>query len=104
MKFETFVFDALAFADASIVLETDRFEEFAPIKNATGVDSAISSAEIQSDRAGRWLESCGVSVPRRDDGHVDACVEISPLTALDADQLANTELPSAIERGSDVVL
>ncbi|MBI4830997.1 MAG: UDPGP type 1 family protein, partial [Candidatus Lindowbacteria bacterium] len=39
LKFEKFVFDALSRARASAILEVDRDEEFAPIKNAEGEDS-----------------------------------------------------------------
>lgn len=38
-KFETFVFDALEHASSVVVLEVDRAAEFAPVKNAAGVDS-----------------------------------------------------------------
>jgi len=104
VKLETFVFDAIPLAEASIVLETDRTREFAPIKNATGVDSAETSHQLQSDRAGNWLEACGVNVARRDDGSVDAFIEISPLTALDPDDLRRADLPDAVRSGDRIVL
>jgi UDP-N-acetylglucosamine/UDP-N-acetylgalactosamine diphosphorylase len=104
VKLETFVFDALPLADSSIVLETSRVEEFAPIKNARGPDSPATSHAIQSDRAGRWLASHGVAVPFTEDGHVAARIEISPLTALEASDLAAADLPAAIGVGEDVVL
>jgi UDP-N-acetylglucosamine/UDP-N-acetylgalactosamine diphosphorylase len=104
IKFETFVFDALAFARASLVVETARTEEFAPIKNAAGEDSAASSHRLQSDRAGAWLAAAGVEVPRRPDGHVDADLEISPLTALEPRDLAGVTLPERIRRGDSIVL
>ncbi|MEM7230327.1 MAG: UDPGP type 1 family protein, partial [Planctomycetota bacterium] len=47
VKLETFVFDAIPLADASIVVETDRTREFAPIKNADGVDSVQTSHQLQ---------------------------------------------------------
>ncbi|HED53272.1 MAG TPA: UDPGP type 1 family protein, partial [Phycisphaerales bacterium] len=71
VKLEQFVFDALPFARDSIILETSREEEFAPIKNAEGIDSAESSARLQSARAARWLEAAGVRVPRASDGRPD---------------------------------
>jgi UDP-N-acetylglucosamine/UDP-N-acetylgalactosamine diphosphorylase len=104
IKLERFVFDALGVADRSIVMETDRVEEFAPVKNATGTDSIESSRRIQSERAARWLESVGVAVPRDPAGNVDATIEISPLTALGPDDLRGKDLPSSIEHGSSVVL
>ncbi len=105
VKLERFVFDALPLAHRSLILETERVEEFGPIKNAEGEDSPASSARLQSERAARWLESVGVRVPRRPDGSVDATIEISPLTAMGPEDLADrTDLPREIERGARVAL
>ncbi len=87
VKLETFVFDALPLAKKSIILEIDRKEQFAPIKNATGVDSMESSRQLQLERAAKWLTLAGVEVPCHPDGSIDVKVEISPLFALDADEL-----------------
>jgi UDP-N-acetylglucosamine/UDP-N-acetylgalactosamine diphosphorylase len=103
VKLEKFIFDALPLCRQSIVYETDRVEEFAPIKNASGVDSAESSRELQTERAARWLESAGVRVPRRADGKPECVLEINPATALEAEDLKARSLP-AIERGSRLVL
>jgi UDP-N-acetylglucosamine/UDP-N-acetylgalactosamine diphosphorylase len=102
-KFEMFVFDALAFVERSLVLETDRAEEFAPIKNAEGGDSATSSGVLQIERAARWLEAAGVTVPRRDDGTVDGRIEIAPTTALEPGDLVGKALPT-LTAGADVVI
>jgi UDP-N-acetylglucosamine/UDP-N-acetylgalactosamine diphosphorylase len=104
VKLETFVFDAIPLAESSIVLETSRLEEFAPIKNATGADSPATSHQIQSDRAGGWLATHGVTVPRNGDGAVAARIEISPLTALEPDDLTSINLPDAISAGQEIVL
>ncbi len=104
VKLEAFVFDALPLASSSIVLETSRSEEFAPIKNADGVDSPSSSHQLQTARAAAWLEANGVSIPRDGEGHVNARIEISPLTALGADDLANVTLPTTIRPGDEVSL
>jgi len=88
VKFETFVFDALPLAEKSIILEIIRNEQFAPIKNASGVDSLPSSQALQIDRAARWMTMAGINVPRKPDGSPDVLIEISPLFALDADELA----------------
>jgi len=105
IKLETFIFDALPLAEKSIILTIDRVEEFAPIKNATGVDSAESSRELQIERAAHWLEAAGITVPRKPDGTVDAVIEISPLFALDADELKEkaAQLP-AIPAGGKICL
>jgi UDP-N-acetylglucosamine/UDP-N-acetylgalactosamine diphosphorylase len=82
IKMETFVFDALPLAADSIVYETDRIDEFAPIKNAEGVDSVESSRLITTLRNSRWLEAAGVQVPRKADGTPDCTIEIAASFAL----------------------
>jgi UDP-N-acetylglucosamine/UDP-N-acetylgalactosamine diphosphorylase len=104
IKFEAFVFDALALAAKSLVMETARIEEFAPIKNASGDDSPASSHQIQSNRNGAWLEKFGVRVPRRANGDVDAKIEILAETALEAEDLADAELPREIGARAEVVV
>lgn len=104
VKLERFIFDALPLARRSIILETDRVEEFAPIKNAEGTDSPETSKQLQIERAARWLEARGVRVPRDSHGKVDAVIEISSLTALCADDLRSVKLPEAIEPGARVLL
>jgi len=88
VKLEQFVFDAIPLADNPIVVYTERAEEFSPVKNAVGVDSPETARRDQIRRAAHWLESCGVSIPRRSDGEPDAVLEISPAFALDRDDLA----------------
>lgn len=104
VKLEKFVFDGIPLASNSIVMETHRIEEFAPVKNQTGSDSIESSKIIQTQRAARWLESFGVLIPRKADGTVDATIEISPMTASCAQDLDRVDLPKAIEPGSVVYL
>ncbi len=103
VKLERFIFDALPLAEHSIILETDRTEEFAPIKNAEGTDSPESSRRLQTARAARWLEAHGVEIPYKD-GVVDAVIEIGPLTALSADDLRGVDLPKRIQPGQGVLL
>ncbi len=81
IKMETFVFDAIPMALSSVVLETERAEEFAPIKNADGEDSPVTSIAAQSARAARWLEAAGWAIPRSTDGSPDCTIELSPLAA-----------------------
>ncbi|MEX0777148.1 MAG: UTP--glucose-1-phosphate uridylyltransferase [Phycisphaeraceae bacterium] len=104
VKLETFVFDALPLCETSIIYETDRDDEFAPIKNAPGpapevLDSPVTSKLIQTARAARWLEAAGVAVPRKSDGSVDAVIEIKQTTAIYADDLRGKPLPKAIAPG-----
>jgi len=105
IKLETFIFDAIPMARCSIVVETDRTEEFGPIKNATGGDSPATSHALQTERAARWLERTGVRIPRDAQGCVQGRIEISPLSALSAEDVRTIpELPASIAPGRDVVL
>jgi UDP-N-acetylglucosamine/UDP-N-acetylgalactosamine diphosphorylase len=106
VKLEQFVFDAIPLAGRSLVVETDRVEEFAPVKNREGTDSIETSKRLQTERAARWLEGAGVRVPRSEDteARVDADIEISPLTALfGSDLIGRDDLPQ-IEPGARVAL
>ncbi|HPO92746.1 MAG TPA: UTP--glucose-1-phosphate uridylyltransferase [Phycisphaerales bacterium] len=110
VKLEAFVFDALPMCERSVVMETLRTEEFAPIKNADGADSPASCREIQTARAAAWLELAGVAVPRDASGRADCVLEISPRSATTADELAESaasgriRLPKAVERGQRLAL
>ncbi len=88
LKFELFIFDVLPLAQTCTVVETSRREEFVPLKNAEGPDSPAKVRQAQSDLAAGWLEHASVTVPRRMDGSAAAPLEISPLFALDAEELA----------------
>ena len=104
VKLERFIFDALPLAKHAIILETNRTEEFAPIKNAEGDDSPATSKQLQTERAAKWLEKHGVKIPRNADGSVNAVIEISPLTATHLDDLKEADLPEEIKAGETVVL
>ncbi|MGC8625189.1 MAG: UTP--glucose-1-phosphate uridylyltransferase [Phycisphaerae bacterium] len=105
VKMETFVFDALPLANRSMVYETDRIDEFAPIKNAEGVDSIASSRQITTQRNSQWLEAAGISVPRRPDGTPDCTIEIAASFALYPEDLKarRTRIPT-IKSGAQVYL
>jgi len=87
IKLESFVFDALPLASKSVILQTIRSEEFAPTKNATGVDSAESTRKMMTARAAGWLESAGITIPRKPDGSVDCVLEIAPSFALEKEDI-----------------
>jgi UDP-N-acetylglucosamine/UDP-N-acetylgalactosamine diphosphorylase len=80
LKFERFIFDALPLAERWLAVETPRTEEFAPLKNATGSDSPETVRAAQLALHAAWLERAGIATG----GHA---VEISPLFALDAEEL-----------------
>ena len=104
VKLEQFVFDAIPLAENAIVLETQRGEEFSPVKNATGDDSPATCRRDQIRRAARWLADLGTTIPVKN-GEPDAVVEISPLYAANPAQLATqTNRPSKINAGESVYL
>ncbi|MHC4735788.1 MAG: UTP--glucose-1-phosphate uridylyltransferase [Planctomycetota bacterium] len=87
VKLETFIFDALPLASRSIILQTLRSEEFAPTKNAIGIDSVETTRQMMVDRAAGWLESAGITIPGKPDGSVDCLIEIAPSFALEKDDI-----------------
>lgn len=87
VKLEMFVFDAVPLARNPLVMYTHREEEFSPVKNAVGVDSAVTTRRDLIRRAVRWLEAAGVTVPRGTDDEPAMPIEISPVFALDAADL-----------------
>ncbi len=88
IKFEMFIFDALPFAKKTLVVESDRRDEFSPVKNASGLDSPDEARRAMANLFGRWLHDAGVAIPRDGDGNVEGKIEISPSFALDAGELA----------------
>ena len=104
VKLEKFVFDALSSCKSSIVYETDRSDEFGPIKNASGLDSVHTSKALQTARAARWLQSRGVKIPLRPDGSPDCTIEISAVTATCAEELNPATLPRSVQPGETLVL
>jgi UDP-N-acetylglucosamine/UDP-N-acetylgalactosamine diphosphorylase len=81
VKFEMFVFDALPFAGAPVVIETLREDDFSPVKNATGIDSAESSKADQIRQWTRWLKAAGVELEADESGLPEVSFEVSPLFA-----------------------
>jgi UDP-N-acetylglucosamine/UDP-N-acetylgalactosamine diphosphorylase len=93
LKFERFIFDVLPLAERWTVVETSHREEFAPLKNASGADSPQAVEQALSDQAADWLTAAGATVPRRPDGSAAVALEVSPLYALDAEELATRVRP-----------
>jgi len=81
-KFETFVFDAISFAQKACFVEVAREEEFSPVKNKEGVDSPETAHADMVNLHKGWLESAGVAVPP------GIKIEINPLFALDREELS----------------
>jgi UDP-N-acetylglucosamine/UDP-N-acetylgalactosamine diphosphorylase len=89
IKFERFIFDLLPSAARAIVVEIDAARGFAPVKNAPGelqdTPEAVQAAMIALHAS--WLRSAGATVAP------GTPVEISPLYALDAEELAGKLAP-----------
>jgi len=79
IKFELFVFDALAFAQNPVTMLVNREEEFSPVKNFDGVDSPQTAQQAMIQLFTRWLKNSAKAVPCPD----NLVLEISPLYALD---------------------
>jgi UDP-N-acetylglucosamine/UDP-N-acetylgalactosamine diphosphorylase len=99
VKLEMFIFDVIPMADRAIFYETSREEEFAPLKNREGDDSIETCIGGQIMKAAIQLEAAGVVVPRDEKGRPKHRIEISPLFALDLEELKEklAENPTQIE-------
>jgi UDP-N-acetylglucosamine/UDP-N-acetylgalactosamine diphosphorylase len=84
IKFERFIFDLMPFSAHAIVVEIDPQEGFGPLKNASG--AASDTPEMVQDmmiaQHTSWLKKAGAQVAS------GVAVEICPLFALDAEELA----------------
>ena len=101
VKLESFIFDALALAEKTLVLEGDRAEMFAPTKNPTGVDSVESCREMLIARDVRRLRAAGVTV---EDG---VRIELDPRRVFDdadAAAVAKKMGLSVIRSGIEMVI
>ncbi len=76
-KNERFIFDLVPEATTSVGVVIERGNEFAPVKNKDGDDSAITAVQIASQQYASWLRTAGVRVELP----ADAQIEISPLFA-----------------------
>lgn len=80
-KFEMFVFDALPFAQNPVIIETAREDDFSPVKNAEGIDSAQTCHDDQLRQFVRWVRSAGIEIEADASGLPPFDFEISPLFA-----------------------
>jgi len=85
LKFERFIFDLLPAAERTIVVEARPADCFAPVKNGAGAatDTPVSARAAIVAMHRHWLEQAGSEVI------ASIAVEISPLWALDAQQVAD---------------
>jgi UDP-N-acetylglucosamine/UDP-N-acetylgalactosamine diphosphorylase len=89
VKFERFIFDLIPYARGAIVVEIDRAEGFAPLKNASGAaaDTPETARDAMIARHRRWLEAAGAEVAP------GVPVEIAPLWALDEAEVRSKIAP-----------
>jgi UDP-N-acetylglucosamine/UDP-N-acetylgalactosamine diphosphorylase len=88
IKFERFIFDLLPWAERAVVVEVDPNRHFAPLKNAPGATRDTPEWVRQQMIAlhAEWLRQAGAEV-------ANVPVEISPLFALDAAEVAQKIRP-----------
>ena len=75
LKLETFIFDVFPLTTSMAILPIQRQEEFAPVKNATGVDSPATARDLLSARSRAWIEKAGGIIQN------EGIVEIAPRTS-----------------------
>jgi UDP-N-acetylglucosamine/UDP-N-acetylgalactosamine diphosphorylase len=97
-KVEQFVFDLLPYARTTGLVVVSRAEEYAPVKQSSGPDSLESAREALLRLYRNWLERAGATP-----ADPDCLVEISPLYALDADDVSR-KLPQGFRYHDGLVL
>ena len=103
IKFEAFIFDTLPLAERSLIVETDRREEFEPLKNATGPDSPSTVRAAMTRIAAEKLAEAGVKVPLDNHGQPLYAIELDPCFVVDQDHLKPTLGPD-LEISGDLSL
>ena len=86
-------------------------EEFEPLKNAEGANSPATVRQAMSNLFAEWLNRAEIEVRYRPDDSAAVPIEISPLFALDPEQLqarlarhGPVHEPLLLEEGSQFVL
>ncbi len=92
IKFERFIFDLLPLAKASLSVEVDPRQAFAPVKNAPGAasDTPEIAQQMMIALHRQWLRDAGASLED------DVQVEISPLYAMNSPHLAAKMEPGTV--------
>ncbi|GIP32713.1 UDPGP type 1 family protein [Paenibacillus sp. J2TS4] len=93
-KFERFIFDLFPLADKLAVLQVNRSEEFAPVKNKEGEDSPETARSLVLELHRKWLLEAGVGEERI----ANRTVEISPLTSYSGEGLHAEQVPDPTEK------
>jgi UDP-N-acetylglucosamine/UDP-N-acetylgalactosamine diphosphorylase len=100
VKFETFVFDALGFAETSVTLEVERREEFAPVKNREGADSPDTARAMMCALHAGWAQAAGLELPKAGEDGVTP-LEVDSLLAddLESFRAVHTHAPLVTDEG-----
>mmetsp|Transcript_4877 Transcript_4877/g.10949 ORF Transcript_4877/g.10949 Transcript_4877/m.10949 type:complete len:267 (-) Transcript_4877:117-917(-) len=79
IKLETFIFDVFPLSASMTVVDVERSEEFAPVKNAPGSpsDTPATARMMISKLSQRWVQDAGGNLT----GNLDSICEVSPLTS-----------------------
>lgn len=82
MKLEMFIFDVFSYATKACIVQVNREEEFAPVKNAFGspIDSPDTAREALMLLHKRWMEKVGAQLGAKF-GPQNVGVEIPPLVS-----------------------
>jgi len=92
IKFETFVFDALADASKTVCLEVERDKEFSPLKNSEGENSPQTIKRALNKNYARWLNNAGYKIQVNKEGDPAIDLEISPMVSLNGENLKEMDL------------
>jgi UDP-N-acetylglucosamine/UDP-N-acetylgalactosamine diphosphorylase len=87
IKLEQFIFDPFPLAERPALVEVRRSEEFAPVKNASGVGKSDTPATARAMLMAlhrKWVEDAGGKV----DGGPGAGLEVSALASFAGEGLA----------------
>jgi UDP-N-acetylglucosamine/UDP-N-acetylgalactosamine diphosphorylase len=87
VKYERFLFDVFPYARDVTVVEVPRAREYAPVKNAEGVDTPDSARLALENEYRRWYREAGREPP-------EGILELSPLDALGPEDLRASKRPA----------
>jgi len=102
-KFEKFIFDSLPDAETVLNYEFAREDEFSPVKNATGSDTPDTARRDMMRKWARWMEACGVQIPKNEEGDPLHKIELDPCFALGPEELKK-KLKKGFKITGDVLL
>lgn len=82
IKLETFIFDVFPLSERMAILDVERSEEFAPVKNESGsaTDSPDTARTMLSQLAQKWMMHAGATLVGQHEDASAVC-EISPMTS-----------------------